>query len=948
MSVELEVQVRNLVQHLSTHQSECTLDQAALQNVSRLCQESLNGGDFYVQSRQVAKAIKLLLRNVTCCVYEHRTCVHNVLLAVSSLHDLICREKGLLQEACTVQVVEADGTVDRRWIDVVEFAMMLHFDDLDIQIQGCRVIRKFITTLFKDNKVIDVPLSFSESLAKLLDKYRSNYQVAEEVAHVVQILCWQSKFPQKFSELDLPAFLCDILVSFQSSEQSADLLTSVNGALTTIILRGNVSFEHVARIVRSCTEVIRSSTSNPVVVNKSLTTLWIVSKGDVRMKRLLIEGSGATSAETMGQVMRSDPFYTNPQIQEVCWRILKNLKELEDFRSWWSRSCNAADMLVQVKAVVVANRLSDSTVSLPGLAETASWLIRSLVEEDTLSRDQHARDHNDCSCLQCEVGGAELLVDVVSWCNTYCNSEEASSETFRCLQVICHGHTVNAARAIRLSTTTAISRAMTCNIRSPLVQREGVLLLLDMQETCEAAAVPFPAEDVIPVVLSVLRYHKDVRDLVAIALRLVSKLSWVQGHRLLLKNGSASSLIFDVMRRYSADEQVQLESLSCLHPLAWNSEIKQEIAQQDGIVCVIRALANNLSNLRIQKCGVAILAIMSYFNDATKSNIQSHSGIKIILKAMRMFSDNAELQIECVLALWSLSTSSQIPNNANKDEMKKYEQLSREVEIRRQEISDEDGIELIVRLLENYLANDMICVSCSRALVTLSFNSLDRAKKIYSENGIQRLRTVLVRHESNGNVLRQAVAALKNICSSLTDKSVKLDQLDNLESLLVKTMRSHINNLELVKQASSALGNLSTFKFLSLNVSRQTVEVLVAAMKKHSDDEDLQVRVLRALRAIASSKDNPALAALRNNEYVVHCPVNAVINLLNSRGTSDSLCHEALATLSKLNEVGGKKVTMRIRPKWNSSYIHERMTLPDMREMKEASARYEALRKKLK
>eukprot|EP00960_Hanusia_phi_P033916 750712-Hanusia_phi.AAC.2 len=634
MSVELEVQVRNLIHQLSSNQSECVFDQITLQDIAKLCHESLNGGNFYVQSRKVAKAIKLLLRNMTICVYEHGTCVRNVLLAVSALHDLICREKGFLQETCTIELQEEGGIIERRWIDIVEFAMMLHFDDLDVQILGCQVIRKFITTLFKDNKVVNVPLSFSESLAKILTQYRNNQQIAEELTNVIQILCWQSKFPQKFSESELPVFLCDILVSFQSSEKSTDLLTNVNGALTTIILRGNVSFEHVYRIVKSCTDVIQAFSSNAVVVYKSLTTLWIVSKGDARMKELLLVDGDKVPAKTVMAVMKSEHFFTNAQIQEICWRILRNLQDLEDFQSLWRELLQDEHLLRQIKAIVKENQLSNKDVSLPGLAETTSWLVCNLLLE--VPRDQHAHDHISCSCLQCQVGAADLLGDVVCFCSLYHNSEEVSCEAFRCVKAICHGHPVNSARAIRLSTTMVVGRAMSCNIRSHLVQTEGMLLLLDLQQTCDASAIPFPADDVIPVLLSVLRYHRDVKDLVVVALRLVSRLSWVQENRLLLKNGSASALIFDLMRRYPNDEQTQLEALSCVHPLAWNEEIKQEIIQNDGVVCVIRALSSNLSNFKIQKSGVAILAIMSYFNDATKGKIQSHNGIKMILKAMKV------------------------------------------------------------------------------------------------------------------------------------------------------------------------------------------------------------------------------------------------------------------------------------------------------------------------
>ena len=444
-------------------------------------------------------------------------------------------------------------------------------------------------------------------------------------------------------------------------------------------------------------------------------------------------------------------------------------------------------------------------------------------------------------------------------------------------------------------------------------------------------------------VLALLRLHRvgtldsHLAQLVLPLLSVVSRWAWDQALRAALGEEGACELLFDLLAQFCMRDEVLEVALGSLHALAWNQHNKERMAQaprESGLKLVVRALERFPRNEKIQTEGIGVISIMSYYSDPNKALLHECGALEALVLAMDKNAQAGQLQQQACLAIWSLAAATQklpdvSPSTPSirqaqavaKGKVAPAKSPARPVvkapvpaeeeaaEQRRAALARAGAIEALLAALHAHEADALLCERAARALVVMSYESKARSRAVYG--GLETLARALRVHAKHAHVLVQVAAAFKNVSGALLKdgEDQKKDLTAGLlpcTTALVETLRRHVSNGDLLKQALPAIGNVAQNMHANARLPVGVIEVMLDGMSHLRLDREVQARGMISLHNLAmmpkgAPDSGPAARALSKSGIGTFGLrlFHQVVSVLELHGSDHRLILLALKVLEK-------------------------------------------------
>jgi hypothetical protein len=602
-----------------------------------------------------------------------------VLNTFTTLTELL-QAKSRKKDASLLSPVENNGG----W-DILLSAIQSHEDKENIQRAGARVVEILVEAGGGKN----VCKKLLEWLAKVICQHRMEDDLIVPLVGAVHGLCWKESGALTASQLNTTSILVSSLSTVQFSSSFR--------ALSLIVRHGPSMDSHLElEATRSAQRALLLCFGNETfderkteLAESACALLWELSSGDEGARRRLVD-QGAL--DTIWQVLQNPANDEYSRIQELCWRIVRNLHPLirpdtadspmsarnstECKTTIRHLECMQLNFYDSLRRLIRMMKLHESAQS-SGLQEMHCWALQEILRSQRSEMDR--KTHNDkCSCLSCDVvrlGVFERLVEVME---RYERCTGIQRFAFVSLGLLCKGHTRNVTILTRRLGTDLqrIIRSMTVNLRCAAVQQEACTALCCMFRACfEFKSWPeaMQSEQALKAVLQTLRFHIADAVCAETACALLKDMAWVPTHRTAFARLDGVEVVVKAMTCHITSVVLQREGCGILHALSWNPDNKEQIVGihdgNRGLTAIIAAMCEHREDTEIQREGCSALSILSYSVDANKAAIQERGGISSIVRVLLnpLHIKEEQLVERACLALWSLASMTPPPKGQEPD-----------------------------------------------------------------------------------------------------------------------------------------------------------------------------------------------------------------------------------------------------------------------------------------
>ncbi|NXJ12867.1 LRRK2 kinase, partial [Odontophorus gujanensis] len=296
-------------------------------------------------------------------------------------------------------------------------------------------------------------------------------------------------------------------------------------------------------------------------------------------------------------------------------------------------------------------------------------------------------------------------------------------------------------------------------------------------------------------------------------------------------------IILEVFKEFPEKEEVILPALYSLHSLA-GPPSNVEVLMSGNVRCynvIVEMMKNFPSSETVQEvccCLLHKLTLGNFYNI-----LVLHKVPEVIVKAVKMYSENAKLQAAALSCL-ALLTETIF--------------LNRDLEERKEEEEEEKlcWLEACYRALELHRKNMDVLEAACWALKNLFLYQRNLHEKIGDgDNQFPVDRAVMLSmlmHSSSKEVFQAAASTLAilsqqnvNIRKTLLAKGIHMNVLD--------IMRKHSHSPEVAESACRILNHVFEGSFPHLDIMTVAASEVVKAMRKHEKSFSVQLEALRVL-----------------------------------------------------------------------------------------------------
>ena len=342
------------------------------------------------------------------------------------------------------------------------------------------------------------------------------------------------------------------------------------------------------------------------------------------------------------------------------------------------------------------------------------------------------------------------------------------------------------------------------------------------------------------------------------------------------------------------------------------SYLSKEILIQFGvIVVVIDCMVEHEQNEQIQQMGCAILALLaSTENLQVNLSIAETDGIDMIVSALAVFSENAEIQVDACRALSHLSIdhesrmliSSQgglilLVNAMNKfrDDIDLLEAacsalLNLSSDAEEQVLAGSNVVETVIQVMTSQVSSARFQEKGLGVLQNVSMRSKEAKGAIADAGGIEAVASTIKEFMGSPTVLERAFTTMWSL-AVLEDNQIRIADAGGI-SLVVNGMMANISYEKVQKQGCGCLCTLSSNsrnKTLIRDVGG--VDSIVYAMLSHYNSDNLQIEACRALSSLAVN--------VQTNEVMIAAEgeINAILSAMRRFPNSERLQEHACVAL---------------------------------------------------
>jgi hypothetical protein len=342
------------------------------------------------------------------------------------------------------------------------------------------------------------------------------------------------------------------------------------------------------------------------------------------------------------------------------------------------------------------------------------------------------------------------------------------------------------------------------------------------------------------------------------------------------------------------------------------SILSKEILIQFGvIVVVIDCMAEHEQNEQIQQKGCAILALLaSTENLQVNLSIAETDGIDMIVNALAVFSDNAEIQIDACRALshlsidhesrmlissqggliWLVNAMNRFRDDTDLLEAACSALLNLSSDAEEQVLAASNVVETVIQVMTQQVGSAKLQEKGLGVLQNVSMRSKDAKRAIADAGGIDAVTVTIKEFMGSPTVLERAFTTMWSL-AVLEENQIRIADAGGI-GLVVNGMMANITYEKVQKQGCGCLCTLSSNsrnKTLIRDVGG--VDSIVYAMWSHYNSDNLQVEACRALSSLAVN--------VQTNEVMIATEgeISAIMSAMRRFPNSERLQEHACVAL---------------------------------------------------
>eukprot|EP01120_Amphizonella_sp_Union-15-10_P006059 TRINITY_DN1882_c0_g1_i1.p1 TRINITY_DN1882_c0_g1~~TRINITY_DN1882_c0_g1_i1.p1 ORF type:complete len:610 (+),score=76.70 TRINITY_DN1882_c0_g1_i1:272-2101(+) len=285
------------------------------------------------------------------------------------------------------------------------------------------------------------------------------------------------------------------------------------------------------------------------------------------------------------------------------------------------------------------------------------------------------------------------------------------------------------------------------------------------------------------------------------------------------------------MSNHMKDPYVQQRACGALKNLAIHDEIRTQIAKENGISCIIRALLSHSDDAHVLMRGCSALQNLALTNGKNKTLIAKEGGVKIIIEMMRKFHSNPQVMDCACGALQNLAVDPQIGG----------------------QIVELDGIPMILQAMETNVRDADIQRRSCATLRNLARNESNQIK-IVEAGGIQVICSIMSSYTKNTDIIRHCCGAFRNFSKNEQnhDLIVSLGAIN----LITEAMQNHSDSHRVLRYACGTVRYLAKNEKLRTTLANSScIQHLLDAIKKFPTNMKVLYFACPPIRILAEIND---------------------------------------------------------------------------------------------
>jgi hypothetical protein len=327
-------------------------------------------------------------------------------------------------------------------------------------------------------------------------------------------------------------------------------------------------------------------------------------------------------------------------------------------------------------------------------------------------------------------------------------------------------------------------------------------------------------------------------------------------------------VVIDCMVEHEQNEEIQQKGCAILALLASteNLQVNLSIAETDGIDMIVSALAVFSENAEIQIDACRALSHLSIDHES-RMLISSQGGLILLVNAMNRFRDDTDLLEAACSALLNLSSDAE-----------------------EQVLAGSNVVETVIQVMSNQVSSARFQEKGLGVLQNVSMRSKDAKRAIADAGGIDAVTSTIKEFMGSPTVLERAFTTMWSL-AVLEDNQIRIADAGGI-GLVVNGMMANITYEKVQKQGCGCLCTLSSNsrnKTLIRDVGG--VDSIVYAMWSHYNSDNLQVEACRALSSLAVN--------VQTNEVMIAAEgeISAIMSAMRRFPNSERLQEHACVAL---------------------------------------------------
>lgn len=287
------------------------------------------------------------------------------------------------------------------------------------------------------------------------------------------------------------------------------------------------------------------------------------------------------------------------------------------------------------------------------------------------------------------------------------------------------------------------------------------------------------------------------------------------------------------MRLHGDYQPMQARGSLALRNLCYNSELNQQIAGESGATeALIKAVEGYMGDREVAHQSCIALTNMSNLNEENRSRIVECDGARVIHSLLQKYKTSATVNDDCISIIRNICVGNEA---AAKD------------------IGRQGGVEDIIKAMQTFKKDSKIVEKGCAAIRYLCFVEENR-KKVAENNGLETIVKALEENDTSETAVENSLLAIGNATFNSPDNKVVVGRCRGVQAI-IKAVEGQRLNETIQEHGCRVLRNLADGVEFNRRVQMEAgaINIAVFAMMGYPENASIQEQALAMLLNLAMS-----------------------------------------------------------------------------------------------